>query len=195
MVNPFAAALPATINHLLAQETWARARLGKHAGKHARLDAGIVALNLQVTADGLLQAAEDGGSAPDVVISIRLADLPMILQDPKRAASYAKVEGDADFANTISQLSQTLKWEAEEDLSRLVGEVAARRLVSGAKSAVKTAQSTQQAVAENLAEYFLEENPMLVRPAQVTDFGREIVKLRDDLERLEKRIRKFAPGA
>lgn len=190
MTNPFFAVLPAAINHLLAQEAWARAKLGRHAGKIARLDGGVVVLNLQVTTDGMLQvAAEDG--QPDVVIRVRLADLPLIVQDPQRASAYAKVEGDADFANAISQLSQTLKWEAAEDLSKLVGEVAANRIVSGARATMKSVQTTQQAVTENLAEYFLEENPMLVRPAQVADFGRDIVKLRDDLERLEKRIRKF----
>ena len=128
---------------------------------------------------------------PDVVIRVRLADLPLIAQDPQRATSYAKIEGDADFANTISQLAQNLKWEAEEDLSKVVGDIAANRIVATAKAAVKTAQTTQQALAENVAEYFLEENPLLMRAAPVSDFAREVVKLRDDLERLEKRIKKL----
>lgn len=189
MTSPFASVLPAAINHLLAQEAWARAKLGKHAGKIAKLDAGVIALTWQVTPDGLLQEGE--AREPDVVIRVRLADLPLIAQDPQRAVSYAKVEGDADFANTISQLAQTLKWEAEEDLSKLVGDMAANRIVSTAKAAVKTAQTTQQALAENVAEYFLEENPLLMRAAPVSDFAREVVKLRDDLERLEKRIKKL----
>ena len=190
MTHPLASVLPAAINHLLAQEAWARAKLGKHAGKVAKLDAGVMVLTWQVTPDGLLQVAE-AGQEPDVTIRVRLADLPLIAQDPKRAVSYAKVEGDADFANTVSQLAQTLKWEAEEDLSKLVGDMAANRIVSGAKAAMKTAQTTQQALAENVAEYFLEENPLLVRAAPVSDFAREVVRLRDDLERLEKRIKKL----
>jgi ubiquinone biosynthesis protein UbiJ len=42
-----------------------------------------------------------------------------------------------------------------------------------------------------VAEYFLEENPMLVRPQAVSDFADEIAKLRDDVERIAKRIEKL----
>jgi ubiquinone biosynthesis protein UbiJ len=105
--------------------------------------------------------------------------------------SYVRIEGDADFANAISQVSQSLKWEAEEDLSRVVGDIAARRIVSSAKSMVETARAQRQSLEENIAEYFLEENPMLLRPRTIADFGREVSKLRDDIERLEKRVRKL----
>ena len=56
---------------------------------------------------------------------------------------------------------------------------------------VKAAQETHQKLQENLAEYFLEENPMLVRPAEVTRFGTQMNKTRDDVERLMKRIEKM----
>lgn len=181
---------PAPVNHLLAQDAWARTRLAAHAGKIARLDAGLLALSWQVSADGLFKAAESG-APPHVVIRVKLADLPLILQDRERAVSYVRIEGDADFANAISQLSQSLKWEAEEDLGRVVGDVAAHRIVSTAKSAMAGVRTRQQALQENIAEYFLEENPMLLRPQAVADFNREVSKLRDDIERLEKRVRKL----
>lgn len=180
---------PAPVNHLLAQDAWARERLVAHAGKIARLDAGLLALDWQVTADGLFKAAESG--TPHVVIRVKLADIPLILQNRARAVSYVRIEGDADFANALSQLSESLKWEAEEDLGRVVGDVAAHRIVSTAKSALAGARTRGQALQENIAEYFLEENPMLLRPHAVADFGREVSKLRDDIERLEKRVRKL----
>ncbi|QAU33399.1 SCP2 sterol-binding domain-containing protein [Janthinobacterium sp. 17J80-10] len=181
---------PAPVNHLLAQDAWARERLAAHAGKIARLDAGLLALDWQVTADGMFKAAESGAT-PHVVLRVKLADVPLILQNRERAVSYVRIEGDADFANAISQLSESLKWEAEEDLGRVVGDVAAHRIVSTAKSALSGARARGQALQENIAEYFLEENPMLLRPHAVADFGREVGKLRDDIERLEKRVRKL----
>lgn len=180
----------APINHLLAQEAWARARLAAHAGKVARLDLGVLAVNWQVSADGLLKTA-DNGATPHVTLSLKLTDVPMILQNRDRAVSYVRIEGDADFANAVSQVSQSLKWEAEEDLSRLVGDIAARRIVSSAKSMAQAAKTQRQALEENIAEYFLEEKPMLLRPHAIADFGREVSKLRDDIERLEKRVRKL----
>ena len=187
---PFPVLGPSVINHLLADEPWAREKLAKHAGKVAVIDAGLAVLRLQAGSDGMVEAAAESDAA-DVTIRIKAADLPRILQDRERAFSYVTIEGDAEFANTISQLSRSLRWDAEEDLSRWVGDIAARRIVSGARVAFETAQSTHRKFAENAAEYFLEENPMLIRPEAVADFGAEVVRLRDDVERLAKRIEKL----
>lgn len=178
------------VNHLLAQESWAREKLITHAGKVANLDAGLAAIRLKVTPDGMLQPVPDGEAA-NVTIRVKFSDLPLIAQNRERAFSYVKVEGDADFANTISQLSQSLTWEAEEDLSRWIGDIAAARVAAGARAALVTIQSTQQKLAENMAEYFLEEKPLLVRPQRVADFADDVAKLRDDVERLAKRIAKL----
>lgn len=178
------------INHLLAQEPWARKKLIPHADKIACIDAEAIRLRLQVTADGLVKEADEAQAA-NVTIRVKLSDLPLIANDRERAFSYVKIEGDADFANTISQLSQTVRWEAEEDLSRLFGDVIAVRMVAGAKQVVRNVQQTHQKLQENLAEYFLEENPMLVRPSEVAAFGNDVNKLRDDVERLIKRLEKY----
>lgn len=182
--------ISAAINHLLAREAWARDKLARHTGKLALFDAGVASLRLKVAADGMVQAAGPD-EAPNVTIRARLADLPLILQDREHAFSYVQIEGDADFANTISQLAQSLRWEAEEDLSRLIGDVAATRVVGGARAAFDTARTTQRKLAENVAEYLLEENPVLVRPSAVEEFSTEVARLRDDVERLAKRIDKL----
>jgi ubiquinone biosynthesis protein UbiJ len=182
----------AAINHLLAHEPWARAKLSAHAGKVACIDVGIVQVRLKAAADGLLQTAAPDDSA-SVTIRFAPADILLMAQNRDRAFSYVKVEGDADFANTISQLSQSLRWEAEEDLSKWVGDIAAVRLVGAARAAFDSARTTQAKLAENVAEYFLEEKPMLVRPQAVSDFADEVTRLRDDVERLAKRIDKSGP--
>lgn len=191
---PLSTLLPAAINHLLVQEPWARDKLAVHVGKIACMDAGVVAIKLKVASNGLLEQVITDEDA-DVTIRVRLSDLPLLMQNRGRAFSLVKVEGDTELANTISQLSQSLRWEAEEDLSRWVGDIAAARLVAGARAALDTAQSTQRKLAENVAEYFLEENPMLVRPQAVADFTSEVTRLRDDVERMTKRIEKLKGGA
>lgn len=186
----FPSVFPTAINHLLAQEPWARDKLALHAGKVACMDAGITALRLKVARDGMLESV-----APDepssVTIRVKLADLPLILQNRERAFSYVTIEGDADFANTISQLSQTLRWEAEADLGKVVGDIAAVRIVAAAKAAFASVASTPHKLLENAAEYFLEENPTLLRPQVVADFSSEVSRLRDDVERIGKRIEKL----
>lgn len=180
----------AVINHLLTQEPWARDTLMAHAGKVACIDTGVMQLRLKVTGDGYLQEVPADALA-NVTIRLKLSDLPLIAANRERAVSYVKLEGDADFANAISQLSQKLRWDAEDDLSRVVGDVAATRIVSGARGFFEAARTTQRKLTENLAEYFLEEQPMLIRPRQLQDFSADVVRLRDDLERLSKRIEKL----
>ncbi|RXZ34044.1 sterol-binding protein [Oxalobacteraceae bacterium CAVE-383] len=178
------------INHLLAQEPWARQKLLAHCGKTAAIDMGALTLRLRVTVDGMVEAAEKE-AASDVTIRLKLSDLPLLAANAERAFSYVKIEGDADFANTISQLTRDLRWDAGHDLSKVFGEIAAQRMVSGAASAFASVRATHRSFTENLAEYFLEEQPMLVRPSAVAEIGGEVGKLRDDVERLAKRIEKL----
>ena len=180
----------ATINHLLAQEPWARRDLARHAGKIACIDTGAAALRLRVTADGLLDTppAEDDAN---VTIRVKLADLPLIAQNRERAFSYVNIEGDAEFANAISNLSQSLRWEAEHDLEKVVGPMAAVRLVSGARAALEAVRTGHQKLAENVAEFLLDEKPVLLRPQVVDAFSSDVTRLRDDVERAAKRLAKL----
>ena len=180
----------ATINHLLAGEDWARAALRRHHGKLACIDTGHLQVRLRVAADGLLEAGEPD-AAPSVTIHVKLTDLPLIAQNRERAFSYVRIEGDAEFANTVSQLSKGLRWEPEHDLERLFGPIGAMRLAGGARSAVSNARATGRRLAENLAEFLVEERPVLVRPSDVEEFGAGVVRLRDDVERAAKRIAKL----
>ncbi len=177
----------AAINHLLAQEAWARDALALHAGKEACIDTGHLRLRMRVARDGMLESSHSEDAAT-VTIHVKLADLPLIAQNRDRAFSYVRIEGDAEFANTISTLSKGLRWDAEHDLERLFGPIGATRLVGGAKSVVTGAAATGRRLAENLAEYLLEENPVLVRPTVVEQFTDDVTRTRDDIERLDKRI-------
>lgn len=188
----------ATINHLLAQEPWARQQLAVHGGKLACIDTGAVALRLRVDSAGMLEAAP--GTAPadmpaNVTIRVKLSDVPLILQNRERAFSYVKIEGDAEFANAISQLSKGLRWEAEHDLEKLVGPMLATRLVSGAKDAAAFVRTGQQKLAENVAEYFLDEQPMLIRPSTLQEYSAGVTRVRDDVERLAKRLARLEKAA
>ncbi|MGK5055103.1 ubiquinone biosynthesis accessory factor UbiJ [Janthinobacterium sp. RB2P8] len=184
----------ATINHLLAQEPWARQQLAVHAGKLACIDTGAVALRLRVDSAGMLEAAPADMPA-NVTIRVKLSDVPLILQHRERAFSYVKIEGDAEFANAISQLSKGLRWEAEHDLEKIFGPMLATRLVAGAKDAVAFVRTGQQKLAENVAEYFIDEQPMLIRPSTLQEYSAGVTRVRDDVERLAKRLARLEKAA
>jgi ubiquinone biosynthesis protein UbiJ len=180
----------ATINHLLAREAWARDTLMRHAGKTASIDTGHLQLRMRVARDGMLENAQPEDEA-SVTIHVKLSDLPLILQNRDRAFSYVRIDGDAEFANTISQLSKGLRWDAEHDLERLFGPIAANRLAGGARSAAEGAANAGRRLAENVAEFLLEERRVLVRPTSVEGFTDDVSRLRDDVERAAKRIAKL----
>ena len=180
----------ASINHVLAQEPWARQQLALHAGKVACIDAGALALRLRVSVDGAFEAAPVA-QVPDVTIQVKLADLPVILSNRERAFSYVKIAGDAEFANAISHLSKNLRWEAEHDLEKVVGQIAAIRIVSGVKAVFAAARDGQRKLAENMAEFLVEEQALLVRPSDLNAWSGDVARLRDDVERIAKRIEKL----
>lgn len=182
--------LSATLNHLLAQEPWARRELQLHSGKIVCVAVGGVPLRLRVSGDGMLETAPEEEAAR-VTIHVRLADLPLIVQNRERAFSYVKIEGDAELANTLSSLSKSLRWEAEHDLEKVLGPVAAVRVAAGARAALAAVKTGHQKLAANVAEFLLDERPVLLRPAVVEAFSADVARLRDDVERAAKRLAKL----
>ncbi len=188
----FGTPVVATLNHLLSRQPALAAKLAAHAGKVAAIDAGLMQLALRVGADGQLQDAAgpdaDAADAANVTIRINPADLPQILADMSRAFAYVNISGDAEFAKTISDMANGLHWEAEEDLAPLVGDIAAVRFARAGREAVDVMKTGSRKLVENLAEYLLEENPTLLYRAAGEAFASDVAILRDDVERLAKRI-------
>jgi ubiquinone biosynthesis protein UbiJ len=187
--KPFAAA----VNHLLARESWARERLIPYAGKIARLSCPPVVLTLLVQPDGYLAAvAESDVHQYDVTISVASEALPAFVQGGQAAVmKHVKIEGDAEFATVIARLAEHLRWEPEEDLSKLIGDGPAWRVASVVRTVGEHVQRTGRNLLDTAAEYLLDENPQLVRRTALGDFNVELARARDALARVEKRIERL----
>ncbi|MEY4467456.1 MAG: hypothetical protein RIR21_1249 [Pseudomonadota bacterium] len=175
----------AVINHLLSRQPVLSEKLRAHAGEVACLDVGIQ-LTLAVAADGLFQLA--GNAKPNVTIRIKPADLPQVLVNMEKAFSYVTISGDADFARTISEIANELHWEPEEDLAPFFGDIAAVRITQAARTTLSQAKSGSRKFFEHMAEYLLEENPTLIYRQAGEKFASDVAIIRDDVERLAKRI-------
>ncbi len=115
------------------------------------------------------------------------------MADGEEAWRKAEVTGDTDFAAVISQVASNLRWDVEEDLSRVVGDIAAHRMAQAGRAAAAWPKQAAMSLAENAAEYLTEENVgMLVTPLQAAEFMREVDELRDAVERLDKRIERLS---
>jgi ubiquinone biosynthesis protein UbiJ len=182
------AALPAVLNHLLKSEPAARERLAAHAGKALFVVIAPFHVRLAVAEEGQIVTA-DATREPDLRIELPLAMLPQWFAGTSSAAqSRVKIEGDVPFAEAVAEVARHVRWDAEEDLSRIIGDVAARRVTQSSRALWNEARASHRKLAENFAEFWLEEDRELVRPRHVEELATDVRSLRDDLERLGKRI-------
>ena len=105
--------------------------------------------------------------------------------------SQVRIEGDTELAKTLAKVLQNIKWDYEEDLSKVLGDISANKASTFAKDTAKEAKQQVVNFAEMAAEYWQEENPLIAKKRHVEDFVQQVDVLRDDVERLEKRLAKI----
>lgn len=179
------------LNHLLAQSGWATQRLQRFAGKTARFNVAPFSFAWTVQPDGSLLMAADSAS-PDVVCNIAPSLLPRLVLQDEAAFSQINSSGDASLLAEIFYLSRHLRWDAAEDISHVTGDVAAERLVQLARAKQQQVRDGSLNLAQALAEYWTEEQPLLAKPVHIAGFVSQVDKLRDDVARLELRINRLS---
>ena len=66
----------------------------------------------------------------EVSISLPAAAPLLALQGKDAVMRAARIEGSAEFAETLGFVIRNLRWDAEEDLSKVVGDIAAHRIAA-----------------------------------------------------------------
>lgn len=183
------------VNHLLKSAPWARERLAPHAERCVRLLAEPVDLLFTIDIHGyLVEAAAD--CEPAVTLSLPLSAVPGLLAgDANKAMNAVRIEGNADLADALGFVFRNLRWDVEEDLSRVFGDIVAHRLVLGAQGLRQFHERAWAGLTGNVAEYLAEEQQALVNRLAVGGFSDDLRALRDDLARLEKRLDRLAAAA
>ncbi len=116
------------LNHVLMQEKEAQDRLARKKGNVIHVRWGLFGLDLLITPAGLLDRASSAAK-PDLLVTVA-ADSPMaVLQSVLASKSPpVKIEGDVQLAAELGWLAENLRWDVEEDLSRVVGDIPAHAL-------------------------------------------------------------------
>lgn len=187
----FAQPSAAALNHLLQQNSWAQQRLARFAGKTARFDVAPFSFAFTILPDGMLRSADLATSA-DAVCVIAPSLLPRLALHDEKAHAEVRTEGDAALLTEIFFLSRNLRWDAAEDLSRVTGDIAAERIVQTVQGVNKNLRDTALNLSHAAAEYWTEEHPLLAKPRDIAAFVQQVDRLRDDIARLEQRIRNLS---
>ena len=127
------------LNHVIAQEPEAQNRLKRQKGRCIQLQWQDKLIQLSPTPAGLLERVSD-----------QKFDLKLTLTDnsPFSMASAVlkgekpgvHIEGDVQLAAEVNWLIDHVRWDFEEDLSKLLGDAAANTLVSMGRQAFQAMQ-------------------------------------------------------
>lgn len=182
--TPFALAL----NRLLDAEPWARERLAQFAGETVELRAApLPALRLQIGPEGRVAPA---AAAAGFSLTIELApeSAAALLKGEAHFMRAVRVSGNARLAEELRRLARHLRWDFEEELAALVGDVAAHRLAGLVRDFAAWQVDAARRLAEALLDYALEERRWLVPRAEAAAYAAELARLRDGIERLERKV-------
>jgi ubiquinone biosynthesis protein UbiJ len=180
------------LNHVLRQQDWPRARLRPFAGRTVAFRlAPFPDLCVSIRDDGLLDEARADSEA-DLTVTLKPSELPRLLRRDENALSDIAFAGAADLAQVVRQLFRELEWDVEEDLSRIFGDALAHRMAQTGRDLVSWQQEAATRLAQNFADYWTEERPLIIRREQIADFGAEVERLREAVQELERRIENLA---
>ena len=184
--NPAAGA----VNHVLRSAPLAMERLRPHAGRTVEIRVGPMTFALTIQTTGEVLGAVPGAPR-DLTVRISPFLLPRLAAGEEAAFRDLEMLGDMELAQEISYLARNLTWDVEEDLSRVVGDIAAHRIVGAGRAVSQWGRDATLRAAQGAAEYWTEESPLIASRVKVDGFVREVGELRDALERLEKRIERL----
>jgi ubiquinone biosynthesis accessory factor UbiJ len=125
------------LNHVLMQEPQAMDRLRRQSGKTLLVQWDRFECAFQATPAGLLARSETG-SAPDLRLKVQepspLVLAQKVLQGDK---PQVDIQGDVQLAAEVAWLVDNVRWDVEEDLSRVLGDAVAHTLVRAVKAAAQ----------------------------------------------------------
>ena len=186
----------ALVNAQIAQSTPARDLCEELDGRviAVRVRDSFLAIYVRVTAAGL-ELHTDYVEEPDTVITGSLLSLPRLLTGDAAEAIRSggiDVAGDTETASRFRELLRYARPDLEEQLSGVLGDAGAHQAGELLRSIGLWGQQVADTVTRNVSEYVTEERGDLPSRGEVEDFYAEVDRLRDDVARLEARIRALA---
>ena len=157
-------------------------RIAIEAPAMARLLVESTGNSLRVTRGSLPADAEViGGPLSLLALGGGASDAPL-------SRGEIEVRGDAELVEKFRELARLLAPDPEEELSLLVGDVAAHRIRRLARGALGWSRNAAATLLQDVGEYFSHERGDLVSRQEGEQFLRGVDGLREDVDRLDARL-------
>jgi len=125
-------------NHVLMQEPEAQARLARQAGKIVHAHWRVFSMRVAATRAGLLELAPASDAPAELTLTLTQDSPWELAQSALRGDKPPlHIAGDVQFAAEINWLVEHVRWDLEEDLSRLLGDVPAHAMADAARRAAQ----------------------------------------------------------
>ena len=168
----------------------------------AELDGKVIAVRVKDTALAMyfcicpdeIALFGDFDGEPDVIIGgsiLTLARLAGTTGEEALRRGSLELTGDAEVAQAFQKLLGYGKPDIEEELSGIIGDVAAHRLGELARSVGNWGREAGSTLRQNISEYLQEERRDVPSRYEIEAFTRHVDALRDDVARFEARLRRL----
>jgi ubiquinone biosynthesis protein UbiJ len=198
-LQPLLERLAAVLNRNVAQSNRASALTAQLDGRTLSLvlEGTPVTLCFRV-ADGRI--AIDSGQPGEADASLSGSPLALLsLAGPgaedRLRGSAIRIAGDAEVAQRFRDLLQQAQPDFEEELSRVVGDVAAHRAAGLARGLLDWGRKAAGSLSTSVAEYLQEESRDLPTRIEVEEFLEAVDRLRESADRFEARLARLESPA
>lgn len=129
------------LNHVLQQEPEAQQRLVRQQGKVVRFEWRFITMQLVATPAGLLDIAPEGAVPELTLIVAETSPLGLARASLRGDKPSVRIIGDVQLAAEVNWLVDHVRWDVEDDLARLIGDVPAHTVGNVAR---RTAAAIRQ---------------------------------------------------
>lgn len=184
--------LESLLNRNVAQSRKAKALVRQLDGKVLALTAQGTPLELYFKAhEGDMRIVTRHEGAADASLSgtpLALLSLAGPEAENSLRGRNVRIEGDAEVAQKFRDLLQLAQPDFEEELARVIGDVAAHQLAGVARGFLEFGRKATAALASNVSEFLQEEGRDVATRVELEEFLAGVDELRESADRLEARL-------
>ncbi|MFN5883496.1 MAG: hypothetical protein ACK44L_17555, partial [Burkholderiales bacterium] len=104
-------------------------------------------------------------------------------------SGHLRIDGDVMVAAAVADVARHLRWDIEEDLSRVVGDAAAHRVVSMASTGLSAAQGMAERSLQTAVSHLKDDPQGIVERQQARALDDRLQRLESLVSSLEARAR------
>jgi len=192
----FAKSLEKAINEYLSLDPEMAEKIAELSGKVIAVEMlGLdktIYLSLDESGIKLLEIFE---TEPDATISGTPAALfKMGIAEnatPLMLKGEVEIKGNTRLGRKFKSMLSEMEIDWEEQLSKSMGDTAAHQVMNTLTKLSRWGQAAGTSIAEDVSEYLQEESRDVVTGAELEGFNQDVDKLRDDVDRLQARIKQL----